>query len=341
MATPTRPPPGGHSSLSLAHVDRTAAAGVPSSNALSGRGFRAFESNVVFGDDGAGRTAQATRRDGATESTPIQTPTRRASTGVLPGHSTDELVPVYRPGRKPGPQHRHSLAFSSEAEPHQHLGKKRVVLTPQSSFKLVYDELPEKQSVKSLQQPAPAVQSTSETHAAGRRNVFATHNILNPPDDIDFPRPRSAMSCSKNKSSISFASPPSGDIVEPIRPHRRPHSTSSLKSNIVFGSDDSTIPSTSSPSPSKSRFGHLMNKSSIIFGDDGERAERPVGSKIPIPIRRTFTPEPKLTFAEFTGNSGTSDSIHTNSSPSQQRKKLDPASIEIVAGKASGKHRVF
>ncbi|ORY46323.1 hypothetical protein BCR33DRAFT_849076 [Rhizoclosmatium globosum] len=200
MATPTRPPPGGHSSLSLAHVDRTAAAGVPSSNAL-----------------------------GATESTPIQTPTRRASTGVLPGHSTDELVPVYRPGRKPGPQHRHSLAFSSEAEPHQHLGKKRVVLTPQSSF-----------------------------------------------------------------NSISFASPPSGDIVEPIRPHRRPHSTSSLKSNIVFGSDDSTIPSTSSPSPSKSRFGHLMNKSSIIFGDDGERAERPVGSKIPIPIRRNFYTRTKV-----------------------------------------------
>ncbi|KAI9341098.1 hypothetical protein BDR26DRAFT_330037 [Obelidium mucronatum] len=208
---------------------------------------------------------------------------RQGSAGVASGGDNQLFT---RPGRRPGPRRESAPVFGSAADAIAPGRRHPVGVSPnlKSSFKLVYtvSEIALESAQQSSEQPKRAGNNNSvkdsDIPAAGRRNVFATHNIINPPTTPETQiRPASAMAMHyKHKSNIQFGSPSlsSSNVSEASRPQKRPGSASGNKTSIVFGDDGGPSLCINKPSSIplyKSRFNGLYNKSNVVFGDDGGR----------------------------------------------------------------------
>ncbi|KAI9352223.1 hypothetical protein BDR26DRAFT_890851 [Obelidium mucronatum] len=388
---PSRRPPGGFSTLSLEHAEHTRSRESQTSQ-------RASQSNVVFGDDvsAAAWRPQSTSISTSVSTSSCATPTRFARTprqGSLSGifentesgagpasrqgsagvASVGNNQLVTRPGRRPGPRRESAPVFGSAADAIAPGRRHPVGVSPnlKSSFKLVYTDS-EIALESSSEQPKRAGNNNAVTDsdipAAGRRNVFATHNIINPPTTPETQiRPASAMAMHyKHKSNIQFGSPSlsSSNVSEASRPQKRPGSASGNKTSIVFGDDGGPSLCINKPSSIplyKSRFNGLYNKSNVVFGDDGGRNTSSPSppphssssitsrsSRIPIasansgafnvekaPVSQTET------FAEFVGAVSSNGNISSSLPSSVKPARVDPSVVASPAGMPSGKHRIF
>ncbi|KAJ3027800.1 UNVERIFIED_CONTAM: hypothetical protein HDU68_003083 [Siphonaria sp. JEL0065] len=400
VPTPRRPP-GRFSSLSLSH-ESVVSSSSSSSSSSSGRkavtpsprdhsagvashAARANASTIVFGESspssaGFNRFSRtptrsslsgifATLEDSSSSpSTPSSSPSRQSSAHILPGYADvfQSAQSAYKPGRRPGPRRESAPIFGSSdlAEDPVVSGRRQASggsPNLKSNFKLVYNE-------SELSSPVPPLNDaqkldSSAIQAAGRRNVFATHNILNPPTTLEFAiRPASAMAMyHKHRSSVntggtltSYNEP----VSEITRPTRRPCSSLGGGNNsaIVFGDDGSREASLTSPSHSSRYAGTNKNKSSIIFGDDGGK---PVSfSRIPVPVRKNseVSSTAKLvSLADFVNGGSTATDVigsaslanESDSTPesvlvsSTKNVRVDPSKVDIPAGMPSGKHLIY
>ncbi|KAJ3191851.1 hypothetical protein HDU82_003391, partial [Entophlyctis luteolus] len=181
------------------------------------------------------------------------------------------------------------------------------------------------------------------------------------------PRPASAYA---NKSSVVFgeigsahsANLPAGGAVH--RPAKRIGKWTNF-SSIVIGSDTKNDRSTSSrgvppgsqgattaadsgtpasavaaPATPKNRFSVDLNKSSIVFADDGSSSvnalsKSPVSRKKPVPP--AINTDKRETLAEFIGHAKTA----VTEAASKMIPKKDPAAIPHSAGVLSGKFKIY
>ncbi|KAI8806716.1 hypothetical protein BJ742DRAFT_815976 [Cladochytrium replicatum] len=123
-------------------------------------------------------------------------------------------------------------------------------------------------------------------------------------------------------------------IIEPLRRvsfQTTPVTPPNLRSSVSFGNPEATLvrrPST----PNK-------NESSVVLGDDGGVALESTKKKKSFQ-RRMVTPpggSGSVSFSDFIG--ATAPAVEAT--PGQTVKKVDPAKINVVAGKSTGKHRVY
>ncbi|KAJ3030830.1 UNVERIFIED_CONTAM: hypothetical protein HDU68_007605 [Siphonaria sp. JEL0065] len=394
--TPRRPP-GGFSTLSLGHESigsssggsrsgsRAAPSASPSRDYAAGvasHATRANASAIVFGDSSPSpsdfnrfsRTPTQsslsgifTTSEASSPLTPVSSPSRQASAHILPGYvevAQSQSQSPYKPGRRPGLRRESAPVFGSfDSSENPVVPGRRQAFggSPnlKSNFKLVYND--------SELSVAPASPSSSYDtqkvdlsvmQAAGRRNVFATHNILNPPTTLETAiRPASAMAMyHKHRSSVNTGgtlASYSEAVSEITRPTRRPCSAlgGGNKSSIVFGDDGSK---NASPSHTSRYAGTNKNKSSIVFGDD---SGKPVSfSRIPVPVRKNSEASPTAKpLTEFVSGGSTTNAVSGNGFfvkesesaaeselvPPTKNVRVDPSKVDIPAGMPSGKHMIY
>ncbi|KAJ3017222.1 UNVERIFIED_CONTAM: hypothetical protein HDU68_011796 [Siphonaria sp. JEL0065] len=109
-----------------------------------------------------------------------------------------------------------------------------------------------------------------------------------------------------------------------------------LSSSISLGMERLSVSSsnefgTSSSSSTDSR----KLESSVVLGDDSPRSPEFGPRKHKPGVRLLKKEEPHRNLGEFSGYDG------VEGKSSKEEKKVDPASVETVAGKNSGKHRVY
>ncbi|KAI8812935.1 hypothetical protein BJ742DRAFT_768058 [Cladochytrium replicatum] len=123
-------------------------------------------------------------------------------------------------------------------------------------------------------------------------------------------------------------------IMEPLRHvsfQSTPVTPPNLRSSVSFGNPESPLvrrPST----PNK-------NESTVVLGDDGGVALESTKKKKSFQ-RRMVTPpggSGSVSFSDFIG--ATAPAVEASAEPTL--KKVDPAKIDVVAGKSTGKHRVY
>ncbi|KAJ3225875.1 hypothetical protein HDU81_007600 [Chytriomyces hyalinus] len=361
-SSPSRRPPGGVSTISLgyaetaspSHVARPASvAGAASDSAFTGRGFRSFKSNVVFGDDitsaparpaGTSSKENVARENRQSGTRLVDSPHKRESLiGIFeaqaqspspsPKLSTATMLPglggdptYIRPGRRPGPSpvpgtpnaHR----TRRQTAPHTHNA---------SHFSLAHDDGAANGSTTTH---SPSNSSTG-TQAAGTVSPKSSFNIISPPSGTggsDLKSPTKRLSAMKNRSSINFGdseAPPS-----PVKPQRRVNSSLGNQSSFVIG-DGGLFP-VADQHQKASRYTGKMNNSTIVFGDDGGPVN--TASRIPVPTKKMSAVVPggkaAASLAEFAG-------FHDKSAVAVRETKKDPSTLGLAAGVVSGKHRVF
>ncbi|KAJ3121020.1 hypothetical protein HK098_004060 [Nowakowskiella sp. JEL0407] len=135
---------------------------------------------------------------------------------------------------------------------------------------------------------------------------------------------------------------PSTNIFSQDAPQEKPlpptpqKTPPALRSSIVFGGEsDSTPPPSRQMTPTSGK----TNQSNLLLGDDGGVLNNTIKKKTS--VRRMITPPgesgKKLSLADFVG-APPSDEVKPVLHHAKQ--KIDPASVG-VAGKSSGKHRVY
>ncbi|KAI8613670.1 hypothetical protein BC830DRAFT_1131140 [Chytriomyces sp. MP71] len=356
--SPNRRPPGGFSTLDLGHHASVEAL-PPQTNR---RSFGAFTSNVVFGDDvssspfsglknvadrsshlrtgkGFGGKPGHTSLQGIFDDTaPAATSeaTAREPIAIVPGHA-DELA-YFKPGRRPGPGPRASNETPSPRTRRTTLASSNHV----SQLNLAHDEGTASSITRNAKAgnisldgslAAPDVQVT-----AGRTYTRTNHNILAPPPPestatLNSPR----ASGMKNRSSITFGESPSRSLAPSLvaHPQKRLHPTGSGNKSSLSFAEGGMTPTTKTEKVA-SRYTGKGNHSSLVFGDDGGPTH--LTSKIPVSTRRFLGNPPgdkaSMTFAEFSGYNDTSKET-------SKVNRVDPSTLDRVAGLASGKHRVF
>ncbi|KAJ3099659.1 hypothetical protein HK100_004851 [Physocladia obscura] len=199
--------------------------------------------------------------------------------------------------------------------------------------------------------PQPALELRGRSRSVGAlRNNHS--NIFDSPDTSNTAAAEATRSISKSsKKQVASAIIPVEE-PQPFTPSRRiikpaglesgseetftpnlrqaPQSISQrLGSTVPIGHDD-YVPARPAVKRSKS----ISNVSQVVLGDDSPKAPVFTPKKFSAGVKITRRPVERVGLAEFTGFSGVADDGGKTSS------RVDPASVKVAAGGASGKHMV-
>ncbi|KAJ3345948.1 hypothetical protein HDU83_003548 [Entophlyctis luteolus] len=343
---PVQQPPGGRSSLSLAHDHH---ASVPSlsipSPSSSPASARKNVSHIVFGDDGGPSfDSVAVARASAASVPKVPSPLRGKAAALslsLNGiFAPDSAQNTARPSRRPGQPSlmtatiQHLPTQSAVTATDSITGSTRRRLDSplaRSSLTLRYDELPARPeaSFAARRSPPPSPPPESFSTPAGRRIAAAPYNILSPPPpEALSARPASAAArYSSNRSSFQIS--PSEDTnpaiaykgVPAVIPKSRPASALANNSSVIFGdvgsSSASTIP-VAVHRPAR-RIGKWTNFSSIVLGSDGKNNSLSSTRAAPVsqsrkPLVSSELPPPVAATAPASSASASKLSINKQSS---------------------------